>query len=54
MLGGTLIGMVVVYLAAPAGSFVTGSVLDIDGGIQMPRGAMTMMEVARTEPSFER
>ncbi|HPG27052.1 MAG: SDR family oxidoreductase [Spirochaetaceae bacterium] len=48
------VGLACVYLAAPAGSFVTGSVLDIDGGIQMPRGAMTMMDVARTEPSFER
>jgi 7-alpha-hydroxysteroid dehydrogenase len=26
----------VLYLASPAGGFVTGKVLEVDGGLQMP------------------
>ena len=47
------VALACVFLASEAGSFLTGKVIEIDGGMLMPRGVMGMMEVARTDENSD-
>jgi 7-alpha-hydroxysteroid dehydrogenase len=39
------IGLAALYLASPAGSFITGKVLEVDGGIEAPNLALGLPDL---------